>query len=192
MSGKEQALKLPNDDVAELQLPTAKEETKPAKLVQGLDGDTLKLNFALARDALGSQDGGFIVGLFNQVLQMTNDGKGKPDEKQLDFIAGALCGIKPKDELEGMLVVQIIANQILSMKFAAMLCATNQIERQEAVERIYTRLARTTPALMDTLRSKRTGGRQRVKVEHVHVHNGGQAIVGNVETGGGGAERSGG
>jgi hypothetical protein len=173
-------------------LPKVKEETKPAKLIRGLDGETLQLDFDVARDALGSQDGGFIVGLFNQVLQLSNDGKGAPDAKQLDFIAGALCGIKPKDELEGMLAVQIIANQILTMKFAGMLYVASNIERQEAVERIYTRLARTTPALMDTLRSKRTGGRQRVKVEHVHVHSGGQAIVGNVETGGRGAERSGG
>jgi hypothetical protein len=30
-----------------------------------------------------------------------------------------------------------------------------------------------------------SGAQQTVKVEHVHVHEGGQAIVGNVETGGG-------
>lgn len=43
---------------------------------------------------------------------------------------------------------------------------------------------------METLNKMRRGGEQHVRVEHVHVHQGGQAIVGNVtqhkHTGGGG------
>ncbi len=35
---------------------------------------------------------------------------------------------------------------------------------------------------MDTLKRYRTGGQQKVTVEHVTVNEGGQAIVGNVET----------
>lgn len=185
---REQALKRPDCDAEGPLTPSVKDESKrPAKLIQGLGDGRVTLHPGMVRDAFGSDDDGFILGLFNQVLQLANDGSAKPDESLLHFIAGALSGIKPKDELEGMLVVQIIANQILTMKFAGMLARAGTIERQEAVERIYTKLARTMPALMDTLRSKRTGGRQRVKVEHVHVHNGGQAIVGSVETGGGGA-----
>ena len=41
---------------------------------------------------------------------------------------------------------------------------------------------RTFATQMETLKRYRTGGQQTVKVEHVHVHEGGQAIVGNVET----------
>jgi hypothetical protein len=37
---------------------------------------------------------------------------------------------------------------------------------------------------MEALRKHRNGGNQKVVVEHVHVHNGGQAIVGNVSHGG--------
>ena len=37
---------------------------------------------------------------------------------------------------------------------------------------------------METLKRYRSTAQQTVKVEHVHVHEGGQAIVGNVETGG--------
>ena len=39
--------------------------------------------------------------------------------------------------------------------------------------------------LMLALDKHRGKGQQRVTVEHVHVHEGGQAIVGNVEAGGG-------
>ena len=180
-------MKRPDDDIVGAADESVKHATAPSKLIQGLDHGTLTLHSGMVRDAFGSDDDGFIKGLFNQVLQLSNNGTGEPDESQLHFIAGALSGIKPRDELEGMLAVQIIANQILAMKFAGMLYRTSTIEKQEAVERMYTKLARTTPSLMEALRGKRTGGRQKVKVEHVHVHNGGQAIVGNVETGGGGA-----
>jgi hypothetical protein len=191
MSGKEQALKRPDDDVVGQQLPTVKEETKkPAKLIQGLEGGTLTLHPRMVRDAFGSDDDGFIKGLFNQVLQLSNNGAGAPDENQLHFIAGALSGIKPKDELEGMLAVQIIANHILAMKFAGHLYTAKSMEVKESLERMFTKLSRTTPAQMEALHRKRYGGKQKVTVEHVHVHEGGQAIVGNVETGGGGATRN--
>lgn len=38
---------------------------------------------------------------------------------------------------------------------------------------------------LEALLKYRRKGEQRVHVEHVHVHGGGQAIVGNVTTGGG-------
>jgi len=38
---------------------------------------------------------------------------------------------------------------------------------------------------METLNKYRTGGQQKVLVEHVHVNDGGQAVVGTVNVGGG-------
>jgi hypothetical protein len=46
------------------------------------------------------------------------------------------------------------------------------------------RLARTFAIQAETLRRLRNGGSQLVRVEHVHVHAGGQAVVGVVEKGG--------
>ena len=48
------------------------------------------------------------------------------------------------------------------------------------------RLSRTYATLLDALNRHRGKGQQKVTVEHVHVHEGGQAIVGNVERPGGG------
>jgi hypothetical protein len=42
--------------------------------------------------------------------------------------------------------------------------------------------------LLDALNRHRGKGQQKVTVEHVHVHSGGQAVVGMVETPGGGAQ----
>jgi hypothetical protein len=48
------------------------------------------------------------------------------------------------------------------------------------------KLSRTYAVLLDTLNHHRGKGQQKVTVEHVHVHSGGQAVVGMVETPGGG------
>ena len=48
------------------------------------------------------------------------------------------------------------------------------------------KLARTYATLIEALNRHRGKGQQKVTVEHVHVHAGGQAVVGMVETPGGG------
>ena len=58
------------------------------------------------------------------------------------------------------------------------------------------KLSRTYVTLLEALNRHRGKGQQKVTVEHVHVHPGGQAIVGAVEasasgSGGGGGEQKG-
>ena len=48
------------------------------------------------------------------------------------------------------------------------------------------KLSRTWTTLLEALNRQRGKGQQKVTVEHVHVHDGGQAIVGTVEGRGGG------
>jgi hypothetical protein len=52
------------------------------------------------------------------------------------------------------------------------------------------KLSRTYAVLLDALNRHRGKGQQKVTVEHVHVHSGGQAIVGSVEAGGGGVPKT--
>ena len=44
-------------------------------------------------------------------------------------------------------------------------------------------MLRTFTAQMEALKKYRTGGEQKMTVEHVHVNEGGQAIVGTVNQG---------
>jgi hypothetical protein len=44
------------------------------------------------------------------------------------------------------------------------------------------KLSRTYATLLEALNRHRGKGQQKVTVEHVHVHSGGQAVVGMVET----------
>ncbi len=54
-----------------------------------------------------------------------------------------------------------------------------------------TKMLRTFAAQMEALKRYRTGGQQKVIVEHVHVNEGGQAIVGVVNRGEGNSEKQG-
>jgi hypothetical protein len=50
------------------------------------------------------------------------------------------------------------------------------------------KLSRTFAVLLDALNQHRGKGQQKITVEHTHVHPGGQALVGIVETPGGGVQ----
>jgi hypothetical protein len=52
------------------------------------------------------------------------------------------------------------------------------------------KLSRTYAALLEALNRHRGKGQQKVTVEHVNVHAGGQAVVGTVATGGGDRAKS--
>ena len=87
-------------------------------------------------------------------------------------------GIGPKDELEGMIAAQLIAAQRYRR---AMLGEQTFEGRRENLSQA-NKLSRTYAVLLDALNRHRGKGQQKVTVEHVHVHAGGQAVVGMVET----------
>lgn len=101
-------------------------------------------------------------------------------------IAG-LIGIAPKDELEGMMAAQLIAahNAAMECYRRAMLSEQTLEGRRDNLSQA-NKLSRTYATLLEALNRHRGKGQQRVTVEHVHVHSGGQAVVGVVEPAGGG------
>jgi hypothetical protein len=108
---------------------------------------------------------------------------------QISAVAGALTGIGPKDELEGMLAAQLVAahNAAMECYRRAMLHEQSFEGRKESLNQA-NKLSRTYSTLLEALNRHRGKGQQKISVEHVHVHAGGQAIVGAVETGGGAAD----
>lgn len=99
-----------------------------------------------------------------------------------------LSGIEPKDEFEGMLAAQLLAshNAAIECYRRAMLPEQTFEGRKENLSQA-NKLSRTHAVLVEALNRHRGKGQQKVTVEHVHVHKGGQAIVGNIQAGGGGA-----
>src|SRR5262249_11753635 len=101
---------------------------------------------------------------------------------------GAMLGIAPRDELEGMLAAQLLASHFAAMEcYRRALLAEQTFEgRRENLSQA-NKLSRTYTSLLEALNRHRGKGQQKVTVEHVTVNAGGQAIVGNVEQPGGGA-----
>lgn len=97
----------------------------------------------------------------------------------------ALKAFKPTDAIEGMLATQAVA-----LHFGAMECLRRAMISDQPFE-IATRfrkdaanMMRAMTEMLDALDRKRGKGPQVVRVERVVVHEGGQAIVGNVTPGG--------
>jgi hypothetical protein len=97
--------------------------------------------------------------------------------------------MRPRDEAETMLIAQMIATHELAMTFARRLKRTENIPQQDSAVNGLTKLTRTYAAQMEALKRYRSGGEQKMTVQHVHVAEGGQAIVGNISASapGGGA-----
>ncbi len=92
--------------------------------------------------------------------------------------------LAPNDAVEAMLATQMAAIHIAMMRQSRMLACVYSIELLDLHERALNKLARTFAAQTEALRKHRSGGQQKMVVEHVHVHSGGQAIVGPVTKGG--------
>jgi hypothetical protein len=109
----------------------------------------------------------------------------RPDD-QVKALMAALVGIKPKDELEGMIAAQLVACHNAAMEcFRRAMLTEQTFEGHRENLNQANKLSRTYATLLEALNRHRGKGAQKVTVEHVHVHEGGQAIVGNVELPGG-------
>ena len=131
--------------------------------------------------AMGSADNDFSVNLSQDLI---NTFGGPPRENRMNMALSAMHGIGPRDEIEGLLAAQMVA-----IHNAAMVClARAHVESQpfdfrQANLNQATKLTRTFVAQLEALNRHRGKGQQKMTVEHVHVHAGGQAVVGNVQGG---------
>jgi hypothetical protein len=99
-------------------------------------------------------------------------------------------GERPRGETECAIVVQMACVHSATMAILGRLGGGHGGDRHVlAAATAASRLSRTFAILVETLRRLRSGGDQHIRVEHVHVYDGGQAIVGAVNTRAHGVER---
>ena len=143
-------------------------------------------------EAMGTADSDVQSYLLDQAIQ-TFKGAVSQDDYDIDKVVAAsnsvmalLNGIQPRDEIEGMLAIQMVGvhNMAMDMMSRVMLGGQTFGGKQANVNQA-TKMLRTFIAQMDALKRYRTGGQQKMIIEHVHVNEGGQAIVGTVNQGGG-------
>ena len=134
--------------------------------------------------AFGTTDQGVVDLLLSQLMN-TTDKLEEISEARVNGNLALMAGIAPQDETEGMLAVQMVAVHYATMTMAARLNRVETIDQQNSAERAFIKLARTFTTQMEALNRYRGKGQQKMTVEHVHVYEGGQAVVGNVQGGGG-------
>ena len=145
------------------------------------------------RSISGSDNDDFSNILVNQVVNTLWRAHSDSDE-QTHLVQGtlaAMIGMKPRDELEGMMIAQLIASYNAAMECyrRAMLGEQTFEARRENLNQA-NKLCRTYAALTEALDRHRGKGQQRITVEHVNVHAGGQAIVGAVTAEGESSQKS--
>jgi hypothetical protein len=125
---------------------------------------------------------------FNQALMestLATLAKYNPETVSLRIAAttAALAAFKPTDEIEAMIAAQCVALHHASMEcFRRAVIPGQTSDVASKLRKDGANLARAMTEMLVALDRKRgKGGQQVVRVEHVHVHRGGQAIVGHVE-----------
>lgn len=152
-------------------------DRKPVRI--SLDHSDAAVGGGLLAEALSTADLDFVQGLLDQLINVGRRGD-QVDEDAINFVLSVVKGIKPNDQLEVMLAAQMAAIHMATMRFARRLANVENIPQQDSAERALNKLARTFTTQMEALKRYRTGGEQKVTVQHVSVSEGGQAIVGNV------------
>jgi hypothetical protein len=114
----------------------------------------------------------FEVELTERLVNQAEDG--------INFLLAVVKGIEPRDQVEALLAAQMSVTHNAIMTFAGRLACVSQIYQQDSAERAFNKLCRTFAAQVEALKRHRSSGEQTVRVEHVTVNAGGQAIVGHV------------
>ena len=113
-------------------------------------------------------------------------GESLPTDQELNAALAAVSGIEPETEVESMLAMQMYGAHEAAMNMLERANRADSFEALQTYASITTKMMRTYVAQTEALAKLRRRGEQTVRVEHVHVYPGGQAIVGAVTHPGGG------
>jgi hypothetical protein len=137
--------------------------------------------------AFGTTEGGVASILLNSLINAACDGTSShpPSEQDVNGVLAAVHGIRANDEIEAMLAVQMVATHFAATRALRRLKGSDTVSQQDSNGNLAVKLLRTFTAQTEAFQRYRGKGQQKVTVEHVHIHKGGQAIVGSVSQSGG-------
>jgi hypothetical protein len=168
--------------------PAAAKPTEPARQAFCPPPPELDKSVPNLKHVGGSQSDIWNQYLANQTMRADWYGSDPKPGKDLDdqktAVLAFLVGVKPTDVIEGMMAAQLFASHAAAMECyrRAMLPGQTDYGREMNLTHA-AKLARANAAQVEALAKHRNKGQQKVIVEHVHVYQGGQAIVGSVTPG---------
>ncbi len=135
-------------------------------------------------EIFGTSDGNATAALVKQLISPAVL-SGNTTEQEVNAKIEMVRDIQPRDSIEAALAVQMINvhGVTIEMMKRAMLEEQSVDGVSNNVNRV-TKMSRLFIAQMEALQRYRSKGQQTIQVQHVNVENGGQAVVGNVNTGG--------
>jgi hypothetical protein len=137
--------------------------------------------WARLKSALGTTSSAFVDASLHQLQAAARVPGGGISELAVNAALAMIGAAQPKDEIEAALAIQMACTHTAAMAVLARLgCGHGTERRVAALGSAASRLLRAYAMQVETLRRLRRGGDQHIRVEHVHVHAGGQAIVGAV------------
>jgi hypothetical protein len=104
-----------------------------------------------------------------------------PTEPLLNTAVSIVAAAAPKNELEAAVVLQAVSAHVTAMAMMARIgLVYGGPQYLPDLASTAAKLIRACSSSIDTLRRLRSGGEQKIIVQHVTVHDGGRAIVGSV------------
>ena len=132
--------------------------------------------------ALGTTSSDFVNASLLQLQAAARSPFGTISETHINAALAMIEAAAPKNEIEAALAVQMACTHTAAMAILAKLDSGFGTERRiAAFGSAAARLMRAFATQVEVLRRLRNGGQQFVRVEHVHVNDGGQAVIGNVQ-----------
>jgi hypothetical protein len=136
------------------------------------------------KEAFATVSRDFIDASLSQLIMAARLPGGGLSETAVNAALAFVEGAKPRDEVEAALVIQMAATHSATMAVIRRVGSGSGGDRSLAVvASAASRLLRAYATQVETLRRLRNGGSQFVRVEHVHVAEGAQAVVGVVNAG---------
>lgn len=136
-----------------------------------------KFNIIKLASAFGVKSVGGTEEIISNLANMGTTRNAEGLNRNIDILAG----IAPQNTTEALLAVQMIGCHNAATEYMRRAIALESTGGIDANVNRAVKLMRTFTAQVEALQKLRGKGQQTVRVEHVNVHAGGQAIVGHVE-----------
>lgn len=166
------------------------EREKRAALVPTFKGNTLEIRPEQREamlDTLKTDHGVVLRSTLTTAISGNGNLEGADGEAAMNVALRLLVELQPQNAMERMLCAQFIACDRAASQCLNIGCnPSNEPESRRKYMGLGIQFQGLLVRQAEALAKLRNGNQQTVKVEHVHVHQGGQAIVGNVTQGGGG------
>lgn len=151
------------------------------------ENDAIDLLNVYITEATGSRDRVVGVCMLANTVKAMLPAKSNTKEfaDRIDTLAKSMRALTPQDEYEGQLIAQLVILHEYALDWLGRAFRSEKVDFSNIYLNGASKLLLRHHEALDALLKYRRKGEQRVYVEHVHVHDGGQAIVGNVTSRGG-------